>query len=266
VNLESAAFLAGNVAEAAVVGLLLYRRAWRTLPFFCIYSFECLAGSILYYVVQRHYSAITTFDTYFYESILDFALQFCVLVEVAWSILRPFQKSLPRYTVWVLGVLIAGAGLAIWPFINPPSPPTYIHVMTQWRLIVHSQETVSILRVLFFLLLAGCSQLLSIGWRDRELQVATGLGFYSFISLSVTLWHSHQTTSHQYAALERALTPAYLCVLLYWVYSFAHKEVERRQFSPQMQSVLLAVAGAARSTRIALGDSSPVSHRRDGQR
>ncbi len=263
-NLESAAFLAGNVAEAAVVGLLLYRRAWRTLPFFCIYTFECLAGSILFYVIQRHYSAITTFNTYFYESILDFALQFCVLVEVAWSILRPFQKSLPRYTVLVLGAVIAGAGLAIWPFVKPVTP-THIHVMTQWRLIVHLQETVSVLRVFFFLVLAACSQLLSIGWRDRELQVATGLGFYSFISLSVTLWHSHQTTSHQYAALERALIIPYVCVLLYWVFSFAHKEAERRQFSPQMQSVLLAVAGAARSTRIALADSRQSSFREEGR-
>jgi hypothetical protein len=264
VNWESAAHLAGIVAEAAVVGLLLYRRAWKTLPFFCLYSFESVAGSIFYDVVQHHYSAITTFNTYVYVSILDFALQFCVLVEVAWSILRPFQKSLPRYTVLVLGCLIAGAGLAIWPFVKPVTPP-HIHVITQWRLIVHLQETVSVLRVLFFLVLAACSQLLSIGWRDRELQVATGLGFYSFASLSVTLWHSHQTTSHQYAALERALIIPYFCVLLYWVFSFAQKEAERRQFSPQMQSVLLAVAGAARSTRISLADSSPSSFRKDGR-
>lgn len=264
-NLETAAFFAGNVAEAVVVGLLIYRRAWRTLPFFCIYSLESLVGSILYYFVQGHFSAVTTFNTYFYESILDFALQFCVLVEVAWSILRPFQKSLPRYTVWVLGILIAGSGLAIWPFVNPVSPVHTI-MMTQWRLTVRLQETVSILRVLFFLVLSGCSQLLSIGWRDRELQVATGLGFYSFVSLSVTLWHSHQTSSLQYTALESVLAATYVCVLLYWVFSFAQKEAERRQFSPQMQSVLLAVAGAARSTRIGLGDSSPVSLRKDGQR
>jgi hypothetical protein len=261
VNWES---LAGIVAEAAVVGLLLYRCAWRTLPFFCVYSFESVAGSIINDVVQHHYSAITSFNTYVYVSTVDFALQFCVLVEVAWSILRPFQKSLPRYTVWVLGCLIAGAGLAIWPFVKPVTP-LHSHVMTQWRLIVHLQETVSVLRVLFFLVLAACSQLLSIGWRDRELQVATGLGFYSFASLSVTLWHSHQTTSHQYAALERGLAATYLCVLLYWVFSFAHKEAERRQFSPQMQNVLLAVAGAARSTRVAMADSSSLPLRKRGE-
>jgi hypothetical protein len=265
VNLETAAFLAGNLAEAAVVGLLIYRRAWRTLPFFCVYSLDCLIGSILFYFVESHFSAVTTFNTYFYESILDFALQFCVLVEVAWSILRPFQKSLPRYTVLVLGVLIAGAGLAIWPFVNPVSP-VHTVMITEWRLTVRLQETVSIIRVLFFLILAGCSQLLSIGWRDRELQVATGLGFYSFVSLSVTLWHSHQTSSFQYTALESVLAAtAAPCVLLYWIFSFAQKEAERRQFSPQMQSVLLAIAGTARSTRIALSDSAPVSLGKDGR-
>jgi len=39
--------------------------------------------------------------------------------------------------------------------------------------------------------------------------------------------------------------------------SFAQKEAERREFSPQMQGLLLAVAGSARSTRIALTGSGP---------
>jgi apolipoprotein N-acyltransferase len=108
----------------------------------------------------------------------------------------------------------------------------------------------------FFLILAACSQMLSIGLKDRELQVATGLGFYSLVSLSVTVWHSHQTTSQQYVALEGLVAATYVCSLLYWVYSFAQEEAKRREFSPQMQSMLLAVAGAARSSRIALGDSS----------
>jgi hypothetical protein len=263
VNVETAAFLAGNVAEAVVVGLLIYRRTWRALPFFCIYSLECLAGSILYFAAEHRFSPKTTFDVYFYESILDFALEFCVLVEVAWSVFRPYRKSLPRGTVWILGILIGGIGLFIWPFANPVAP-VHSALMAQWRLLLRLQETVSILRVLFFLALAGCSQLLSIGWRDRELQVATGLGFYSFVSLSVTVWHSHQSSAQQYVALEGLLAATYVCSLLYWVFSFAQKEAERREFSPQMQGILLAVAGAARSTRVALSDSS--SLRKDTRR
>jgi hypothetical protein len=49
---------------------------------------------------------------------------------------------------------------------------------------------------------------------------------------------------------------SYLAALIYWVYSFATQPAERREFSPQMQSMLLAVAGAARSTRVALSDSN----------
>ncbi|MGA7343319.1 MAG: hypothetical protein WBE72_18395 [Terracidiphilus sp.] len=260
-SLQTGAFFASIVAEAAIVALLTYRRAWRTLPFFCIYSLECLLTSVAYYTVQRTCSATTLFNFYFYENILDFALQFCVLVEVAWSVFRPYRKSLPSATVWVLGFLIAAVGAAIWPFADSAAS---LNITAQGHFLVHLQQNVSILRVLLFLVLAGCSQLLSIGWKDRELQVATGLGFYSLVSLSVTVWHSHQTSRQQYVALERLLAATYVCSLLYWVYSFAQKEAERREFSPQMQSVLLAVAGAARSTRIALADSPSAQSRKGG--
>ncbi|HEY1767659.1 MAG TPA: hypothetical protein VGG26_08390 [Terracidiphilus sp.] len=256
-SLEATAFIAGNVAEAVVVAMLVYRRAWQKLPFFCIYSLECLIGSLVYSVIEHRFSTRALFNTYFYESILDFALQFCVLVEVAWSVFRPYRKSLPRATVWILGILIAGAGLAIWPFTSAVAP-VHSALAAQWRLLVRLQQSASILRILLFVLLAGCSRLLSIGWKDRELQVATGLGFYSLVSLTVTFWHSHQTTAVQYVGLEGLLAASYLCSLLYWAFSFAEKEAERREFSPQMQSVLLAVAGSARATRIALADSGSV--------
>ena len=49
---------------------------------------------------------------------------------------------------------------------------------------------------------------------------------------------------------------SYLCSLLYWVYSFAQKEAERREFTPQMQNVLLAMAGVAREQRLALAQAA----------
>jgi hypothetical protein len=122
-------------------------------------------------------------------------------------------------------------------------------------LLVHLQQTTSILRILLFLGMAGCSQLLSIGWRDRELQVATGLGVYSLVSVGVTMIQTHQSTGahgSQYAHLNQFVVGSFLCSLLYWVFSFAQKEAERREFTPQMQNLLLAVAGVARAERTAL--------------
>jgi hypothetical protein len=252
VNLDATLQIAGIAAETAVAGVLLYRRAWRILPFFCVYSiWTPLDGALAYLVFHRFPSAYLT--TYLSEECLDSALQFCILVELAWSVLRPLRASLPRRTVWILGILIAAAGAAIWPFTDSS---TFAHFPLEWHLLVRLQQSVSILRVLFFLLLAGCSQLLSIGWRDRELQVATGLGFYSLVALTATVLHSHQPAAAQYRMLDQLLVASYICTLVYWVVCFAQKEAARREFTPQMQSVLLAVAGAARTTRIALGDST----------
>jgi len=54
---------------------------------------------------------------------------------------------------------------------------------------------------------------------------------------------------------------SYSCCLLYWAYSFARKEAERREFTPQMQNFLLAMAGTARTTRMALADSAAQRNR-----
>lgn len=51
------------------------------------------------------------------------------------------------------------------------------------------------------------------------------------------------------------MTAGYVCCLLYWAVAFAQKEAERREFTPQMQKFLLAVAGAARSARVGFDDS-----------
>lgn len=259
-SLESAVFLAGNLAEAVLVILLIYRRTWRSLPFFFIYSLESLAGSVLYFFVLRDWPQ-QALHTYFYEYMLDGVLQFCVLVELTWSIFRPYRKTLPPATAFALATLIAIAGMAIWPFT---SAPAFAHFPHQWQLLGRMLETDSILRVLFFLALAGCSQLLSIGWKDRELQVATGLGFYSLVSLTVTMVQAHQVAGPQFRAMDQLVGATDLCSLVYWIFCFAQKEAERREFSPQMQSMLVAVAGAARSMRVAVTDS--VSHGRKEKR
>jgi len=104
--------------------------------------------------------------------------------------------------------------------------------------------------------------LLSIGWRDRELQVATGLGFYSIASLLVTVLHSHQAMGTQYHWIDQALSVSYLGTMTYWVFSFATKEQERKEFSPQMQQLLVLMSGGARTGRMALGDLPPEPKRK----
>lgn len=252
-SLDNALWFAYIVAETALLGLLCYKRLWRTFPVFFAYCAWDLSSNIITYVISRFYphSYVTA---YFTETIIDALLQFGVLVELTWAVLRPLRASISRWALVPIGVLVLVAGAGIWRFAALPGIG---HLPREYHLLMQLQQTVTIERVGFFLVLAGCSQWLSIGWRDRELQVVTGLGFYSIVSLCVAMLNTHQTTGVQYRLLNEVVVGSYLLSLLYWLFSFARQEVARREFTPQMERLLLAVAGAARTTRISLTDSHP---------
>lgn len=256
-SLDTILWISGSVGEAAVIALLVYRRFWRTFPVFLLYSIWTLLGSIAAYVILHRYTAAYVTD-YIVEMIVDSVLMFGVLVELGWSVLRPLRASLPRTALLGVAGLILALGALIWPFAGIPMAA---HLSREVGILGHLQQTSSILSVLVFLALAGFSQLLSIGWRHRELQIATGLGFISLVGLAVAMLHTHQTTWAQYKNLNDFAVASYLCSLSYWVVCFSHKEAERKEFTPKMQSFLLAVAGSARTTRLVLEDSSPHKQR-----
>lgn len=241
-------WLACDVADAAVIALLVYRRLWRDFPMFFLYVAWALmgdaAGAIAFRNDHSRYA-----NWYLTSTIVDSVLLFGVLVELGWSILRPVRASLSRRALIPVTGLILVAGAIVWPFV---SLSRLAGASGEEHFIVQLQQTVSILQIISFFALIASSQLLSMSWRDRELQVASGLGFFSFISVTTALLHTHQSSYIQYKHLFRIEIGAYLCSLLYWTYCFAQKAAERRQFTPEMQRILLSVAGAAHATRVAL--------------
>ena len=250
--LDSALLIALPVGEAITVGCLLRRKTWRTLPLFVTYlTWGFLSDVALFFILN---DAPELYKRYYtVETVVDSILMFSVLVELGWSVLRPVRSSLPRGTLLFLAILVGLVGLLIWPLATRMSPP---HMDAPSLLLFHLEGTFAILRVVCFLVMAGFSQLLSIGWRDRELQVATGLGLFAIVSLLVMLLHAQQqqVTGDLYYWLDLVVSISYLCTLAYWVFSFATKEQERKEFSPQMRQLLVLMSGGARSGSIALTD------------
>jgi hypothetical protein len=245
--------LTGIVAETGLVGLLLYRRVGQKLPVFLVYCCWALLSDLSAYSMKLFSPGGYGIGFYLAINILDFALQLCVLVELAWSVLRPLRSNLSRKTIPLIGAAVLAAGVAIWPFaglagVEGTSPA--------WHFLMQLQQTASILRIVFFLLLAVCSHMLSIGWRDRELQVATGFGFYSLVSLAVAVLNTHHATAVRFKNLYWAVAISFVCSLCYWVWSFAQKEAERHEFTPQMRHTLLALAGAVHVTRATLAEKA----------
>ena len=260
-SLDEAIFYIYISVEAAFVGLLIYKRAWRMLPFFAAYCAWDLSSNIALHMFRRFdQTPGEYFQAFTIATIIDAVLIFCELVELAWSVVRPVRTSLTRRSLVVIAALILLTGAAIWPFAAFVG---LAHAASkQWLLLTQLVHTVSILRILFFLLLVASSQMLSIGWRDRELQIATGLGFYSLVNVAVSILQAHQSTQAQYVRSYDLGMASFLFSFLYWTYCFSQKETERRQFTPEMQRVLLSVASAAHATRVALTEPQTSSNTR----
>jgi hypothetical protein len=251
VSFDSILTLVSAISEAVIISLLLQRKTWRILPVFSSYLAWTLISDAAALYWQTHGVPDNYFSFYAVDSTVDSILMFVVLVELGWSVLRPVRSSLPRGAIFVVAGLVAVAGAIIWPFAGISIPA---HLTPQAATFIHLNQTSVILRVVCFLVMAGFSQLLSIGWHDRELQVATGLGLYSMVSLLVTFLDAHQTNVLRIHNFHQAVSISYLCTLAYWVLSFSAKEYQRKEFSPQMQQLLVLMGGGARSGSIALTD------------
>src|ERR1017187_4819361 len=134
-SLDNAFWLVGVLVEAAVVGLLVYRRIWRTLPVFCLYCAWDLFSSISAYAVLRFFPS-RYLSAYLAQTIVESALEFLVLVELAWSVLRPFRASLPRGALSAVAGLVVALFAAVWPFAMIPG---FGNLPPQWHLLMHLQ-------------------------------------------------------------------------------------------------------------------------------
>jgi hypothetical protein len=243
-NLDMILWLIGLFAELGVVALCVRGRLFRITPVFCGYLAWCLLNDILLYFLH---DSPNYYGIYTIEMVIDSVFQFAVLVELGWAVLRPLKSSLPRHTIAILTLLFVILGALIWPISAHMLPSGLKDSGFQF---VHAQQTIAVLRVVIFMALAGFSQLLAIGWRNRELQIATGLGFYSMCSLAISVIHSHQSLvvhNAYYHVLDQIGVAAYVCSMIYWIVSFAQQEEARQEFTPQMRSFLLAMTGSGRT-------------------
>jgi hypothetical protein len=248
-SLDLVFWIGGLLVECVLLAVLFRKRVFRQLPFFCVFIAWNLLSDTGLFVLQRWivpWGSNRFFHLYEVQMAIDSTLIFALLVELSWSVLRPIRSSLPRGGWIGIALLVALAGLAVWPLAGMTQPP---ELSNEGSAFFRLDQTAAILRVVIFLAMAGFSQLLSLNWRNRELQVATGLGFYSIVSLAVTIVHTHQAVGSTYHIIDQLQALCYLGSLSYWVLAFTTKEAERQKFSPQMEKFLLLVGSNARASR-----------------
>src|SRR5579864_5054122 len=193
--------------------LLTHRRFYRSMPFFFSYIWFGIGNDLAMSLIQRRYSA-HFLQAFIIQLCIDSAFQYGILVELTWCVLRPVRSSLPRGAVAGISLFVLLLGAAAWWLGDGHNfrgfPP-------RWHFMACIQQTTAILRIVFFLTLAAGSRFLALGWRDRELQVATGLGSFSIVSLAASLVHTHQKLNMQYHWVDVMVAASYAGALVYWI-------------------------------------------------
>lgn len=244
------------VVQASVIFVLLRKRLYREFPVFSIYLVWVLAVALSATFTASRLQPDLYNHLYFALSLFDAVLMFSVLVEMTMSVLKPVRDLLPRWTVFAVAGLMGLISIAVWHVANPPGIAA-VSKISQY--IIHFDISSSMLRIIFFVSLAALSQLLSLGWRDRVVQISTGLGFFSLVSLGVTFLHMNQGVGGQrqndlYHTLDRLVVCAYISSMLYWIVSFSRDVPERKEFTPQMRTFISSLAQSTRNVRLAMSN------------
>jgi hypothetical protein len=249
---DTALWLAGVAGEALLVGVLFFRRSYRSFPVFFSWILFILLLEPTFYWLLIHSSAATYYKVFFALNFPQYLLEAGVLAEIALNVLRPVRQAISRTLLLVFAaamLLIAIVGLLAAAHLNAAT-------LADPRSFVVINMTMAILRLALFLAIAGFSQLLGISWKNHVLQIASGLAFYAIVSLIVELAHSQLRGGPAYSASYQALVHlrigGYLCTLYFWCYAFAKKEAPRKEFSPQMAQILVSLTGSTKRQRAVL--------------
>ncbi len=246
---------ASYAGQLALFVVLLRTRHWRPFAFFTAYMAYNLLADPAGYWVLHHASARAYFTEYLIAQLLDFTLQLLVLLEIGLNVLRPVKRSLPKQSLLILtGVCVVTIPLALW--LAPQAAHNSGHLAP---LLLRVGFGFAIARLLIFAAIAGFAQVLGINWRNHVLQLTTGLAFYSAISILVEFSLNHMqgfatvaAKDAQASALMELQSAAYIATLVFWLWAFSRNEAPRKEFTPQMEAVLVTIAGTANRTRLAV--------------
>lgn len=256
-TIDSIGIAAGLILQAWLCIVIFRKGLARFYPIFFLYLLLNLAEDPLSWCLNpggdayRHY--------YYAVTILDYVLQLLILFEIGRNVFRPSRRSIPVPIVPVATVALLLCAIVAASFSRPAQ---LIGAEQLVRISLQITFALAILKILLFAALAGFAQVLGIGWKNHVLQLATGLAFYAGISLLVQISSSHVPTSDRQiyiAHLSRLMqiqSAAYNLTLIFWIWAFSRNEAPRKDFTPQMQEVLVTIAESAKRTRLSVTRST----------
>jgi len=204
--------------ELVVLAQALRYKIWRATPLFvCYLAWNLFSDTVM--SPLSHWSAAEFLRLYQVETRIDLVAQTMVLIEITWKLLRPVFTDRRRGVIAVLAATATLLVLLIWPMTAILTDLPY-----PYDAVVRLGQTEQILGVTWIIVLGITSVILSLPWRDRLVQIATGLFSYSLAGVLVILYRRLTGIDSHGNWLQPLTILAYIGVLIYWMRSFAVQE------------------------------------------
>jgi hypothetical protein len=218
-SVDLALWLASIGMEVALLALAVWKRIYRTLPYFFYYLIWCLCSEVMLAIARplpSAYLPVTLLGI-----TVDALFQLAILAELGRSVIRYNRATPPNKAV--LGLLTVLGCVIAWS-LNRWTVPTNTPFLESIYTVL--LEVIAILRIAFLLALVWWSSLQKLHWPPRELQILTGLGFYAMSALCVVVLHSHNMKGLQFHWLDQMLVGSYLWTLFFWMLASTTNVVE----------------------------------------
>lgn len=217
--------ISATTAEVLLLGILLSRGAARQVPAFVGYVYWLILSDIALYAALGLNVYMRVFPV---EVWCDGMVLFVVLFDLARSVLRPLPRIASRSILLLLFGIMAAAAPLLWRISDAWSQDGWSEA---WHSVMRMQMTLSLLRILFLILLGGLVQFLvnhfvRVGWGERELQIASGVGIYALASLAASLLQTHHWSAAVTVAIQEGVSSIFFVVLIYWIAAFSRQPVE----------------------------------------
>jgi hypothetical protein len=219
-SIDLTLWLFAVLLEGAVLGLVLWRRVYRSLPVFSCFLVWCLlsdAGMAAVEHLPNAYLSATLVNI-----TIDALFQIAILAELGRAVVRHNRTDPPSRVVLFLLTCVA-AVLAM--LLNRWKVPT------EWPLLnlvyIVLLQFLATLRLVFLLTLVWWSSLLKLRWHQRDLRILTGLGLYILVTFLVVVLHAHNMNGMQYHWLDQLLVASYLWALCLWMLASTTKVAEQ---------------------------------------
>ena len=223
-----AASFAGHIV---LLSVLCIRHRVRSFPFFTAFIAVDILRTIALYLIRHFGTKSTYFYSYWYLAILDFALQLCVVYELASRTFRPrgiWAKDVRRSFIVLGSLSIAMAAALAWL----ASPPTRLWVQT---VIIRGSLFSAALMSELFAGMVALSVTVGLLWKTHVANIAQGLGIYSIINVLLEAAHSYfglGRDTRAYDNLSHARIAVYLACTLYWIIMLWREAPYSRSVTP----------------------------------